>query len=489
MRKLATNRSKVLTTEQVEKLKYNAKGILANVRKTVLDRFPFLGTVAMGLDLVPVRDTEVTTMATDGQAIYCDIDFLSKLSNDDKMFIFCHEILHNIMLHPIRRGSRDPELFNLATDMEVNDILCADGLSVPKDAVLPNKFSFPIGKCSEEYYELLLNQQKLKQAKSSSSAKSGAGSFSGSGDGNDSSDSDNDNGSDESSESSSESTAAKSGKSKKPIHNPTGELSGQFDKHIFKDDPAPSEEDAISAEDSDIADSFGKVGHDPDYRPNVTESACERIRESAVMAATMMAQRGELPGHLQRLVKELLEPKLDWKEVLAKFVTKAGGDTKRTWNKCNRRFISSKTYLPSSYNDAMKVGVVLDTSGSVVQVAEKFLSEVNGIVSAFTGYSLDLVQCDTRVTSHMHFDEYEPLNLAEMEYDINGGGGTRLMPGLNWFKENDCDIDCIVVFTDCECEQMTPENAPEVPVLWISTNKGEHSNIQFGEIIDFDTAD
>ena len=489
MRKLATDRTKVLTEDQIEKLKYNARGILANARKTVLDRFPFVGTVAMGLDLVPVRDTEVTTMATDGAAIYCDIDFLSRLSNDDKIFILAHEVYHNVMLHPIRRGSRDPELFNISNDMEVNDILRADGLSVPKDAVLPDKFGFPTGKCSEEYYELLIQRQQLQQAKSSSSAKSGAGSFNGSGDGNDSSDGDNDNDSDESSESS----AAKSGKSKskvkKPVHNPNGELAGQFDKHIFKDDPAPSEDDALDPEDSDVADSFGKVGHDPDYRPNVTESACERIRESAVMAATMMAQRGELPGHLQRLVKELLEPKLDWKEVLAKFVTKAGGDTKRTWNKCNRRFVSQKTYLPSSYNDAMKVGVVLDTSGSVVQVADKFLSEVNGIVSAFTGYSLDLIQCDVRVTSHMHFDEYEPLNLAEMKYDINGGGGTRLMPGLKWFKENECDIDCIVVFTDCECEQMTPENAPEVPVLWISTKKGEHKNIQFGEIVDFDPAD
>lgn len=478
MRKLATDRTKVLTEDQVEKLKYNARGILANARKTVLDRFPFVGTIAMGLDLVPVRDTEVTTMATDGTAIYCDIDFLSRLSNDDKVFILAHEVYHNVMLHPIRRGSRDPELFNVANDMEVNDILRADGLSVPKDAVLPDKFGFPTGKCSEEYYELLLQRQQLQKAQSSSlSSKPGDGSIDGDGDDGD--------------DSNSESSAAKSGKSKskKSIHNPNGELSGQFDKHIFKDDPAPSEDDTLDPEDSDVADSFGKVGHDPDYRPNVTESACERIRESAVMAATMMAQRGDLPGHLQRLVKDLLEPKLDWKEVLAKFVTKAGGDTKRTWNKCNRRFVSQKTYLPSSYNDAMKIGVVLDTSGSVVQVAEKFLSEVNGIVSAFTGYSLDLIQCDTRVTSHMHFDEYEPLNLAEMEYDINGGGGTRLMPGLKWFKENNCDIDCIVVFTDCECEQMTPENAPEVPVLWISTRKGEHKNIQFGEIVDFDAVD
>ena len=51
------------------------------------------------------------------------------------------------------------------------------------------------------------------------------------------------------------------------------------------------------------------------------------------------------------------------------------------------------------------------------------------------------------------------------------------------------DIDCIVVFTDCECEEMTPDRAPEVPVLWISTKKGEHKNIQFGEVVDFDQAD
>lgn len=462
MRKLATDRSKTLTDTQVEKLKYNARGILANARKTVLDRFPFVGTVAMGLDLVPVRDCRVTTMATDGQAIYCDIDFLSRLSSDDKVFILAHEVYHNVLLHPIRRGNRDPEIFNLATDMEVNDILCVDGLSVPKDAVMPRKYGFSTGKCAEDYYELLLNHCQFRKSNTNSGSSNQAdGNMPGSG---------------------SSSGSSKSQTSAESSGNDTGELSGQFDKHIAKDDP--TEEKGPE----DQADGYGKVGYDADYRPNVTESACERIRESAVMAATMMAQRGTLPGHLQRLIKELLEPKLDWKEVLAKFVTKSGGDTKRTWNKCNRRFISSKTYLPSSYSDAMKVGVVLDTSGSVVQVSEKFLSEVNGIVSSFTGYSLDLVQCDTHVTSHMHFDEYEPLNLAEMNYDINGGGGTYLTPGLKWFEKNNCDVDCIVVFTDCECEDMDLENAPSVPVLWISTKKGEHKNIKFGEIVHFDDA-
>lgn len=435
MRKLAAASSKSLSPFQVEKLKYNAKGILIEVRKTLLSRFPFIGTIALSLELTPTRDANVTTMATDGKSVYCDIDFLSRLSDDEKLFILAHEVYHAVMLHSLRLGNRDRDLFNIATDIEVNSILAADGLQTPTHAVTAAKYGFPNGKCAEEYYEMLVQQDNACKPEQSCSS------------------------------------------------NQTGKLSGQFDKHIYDGDPMPDADS--SSEKGCQADRYGKVGHDPDFKPEVTKRACEHIREIAAATAIAMQLRGNLPGHLQQLMRELLEPKVDWKEVLAQFMTKSRGESARTWNTCNRRFISQGTYLPSSCGEGIRVGVVLDVSGSVISKADEFLSEVNSIASVFSDYSICLVQCDTEVKSAKMYNSDEPLDLTNLEYEICGGGGTRLMPGFKWLEDNCIDVDCIVVFTDCKCEQMKAEDAPEVPVLWISTEKGEHKNIGFGEVVHY----
>lgn len=447
MRKSATKGVKTLNEAQFEALKNNARGILTQTRKLMLDRFPFVGSIAMGLDLVPTRDCRNPTMCTDGTAIYSDIDFLSKLSNDDKIFVLAHEVYHNVMLHLIRCGSRNPELFNIATDMEVNDILREDGLSVPKFVILPDNFGFERGKNAEYYYERLIKSKaKVKDNKSNNIKQT----------------------------------------SKQSSNQNDDKLNGQFDKHCYSGDKQPE----FGPENT--TDRYGKVGYDSDYRPNVSKSAVERIRGAAIVAAQTIERqcgRGKLPGHLKRLINELLEPKINWREALAKFLTKANGDSIRTWNKCNRRFIGSKLYLPSSYSNAVRVGVVIDTSGSVMHLATKFMSEVNGIVSQFDDYSIDVVQCDTQVNKTDHYDQYNQFDSSNVNYEMHGGGGTILTPALKWFDEHAPDVDCIVVFTDTFCEDMNEKNKPNVPVLWLSTTKGPYPNIHFGDIVEFNVDD
>lgn len=435
MRKAIQKNAKHLTDKQIATLKENALGILSDVRKTVLNRFPFVGSIAMGLDLVPTRDSRISTMATDGTAIYCDIDFLSTLSNDDRIFILAHEVYHNVMLHSMRREHRDHELFNYCTDMEVNSILKADGLVVPKTAVMPSLYCLPDGKSAEEYYDMLVKRNEsnvlnlLKQI-----CKCGAD---------------------------------------------DGTLDGQFDIHICKGDEVPEDGDETKQ------DSYGLLGCDPDYRPNLTQSAVERVREAAVAAAQMIErQRGSLPDHQKRLINGLLEPKLDWRELLSKFVTKSEGEC-RTWNRCNRRFISSGTYLPSTEGDKLKIAVGIDTSGSVYSILEKFLAELKGIVSNFS-YELTVIQCDTEVKSADKYDTDNPLDLDNVKFKVHGGGGTMLHPIFDYINDKQIECDCCVVLTDGECETFTEADVQEFPVLWCVTKGGNKKTLGFGEVCDLD---
>ena len=153
-------------------LKKTASAILAKYRQNLINNHPFIGTIAMNLDLVPIRDARCSTAMTDGKSIYFDIDFLSKLNEKEGVFVLGHEVWHVVMMHFLRGKGFDPSIFNIACDMEVNQILENDGFIPPADVIFPNKqhsrvcqYDFPDGLNAEKYYELLLKDLEKSQNK------------------------------------------------------------------------------------------------------------------------------------------------------------------------------------------------------------------------------------------------------------------------------------------------------------------------------------
>ena len=452
--------SSKLSPEKLASLKENARGILAECRRCLMDRQPFVGGVAMSLDIVPTRDKRVPTACTDGKSIYFDIDFLSNLSVDERLFVIAHEIWHNVMLHFVRCESRDHNIFNIATDLEVNQLLVKDGLCIPKECLWPDQFGFKHDLNAEQYYELLLNQQN--KSKSGSNGKS---SPSASGSGNSQSNSNN-----------SESKLTSAGKPK-----------GQFDSHKYEGD------DAENDVGENCSDKWGEVGFDEDFKPETSEDEMRKnvaaVREAAVTAAqNYERQRGELPAHIKGIVQKLLKPEVSWKEVLAQFITRASGED-RTWRTPNRRFIHNGLYLPSTEGMKMKIAVGIDTSGSVMADLPKFLGELNSLVKSFGSYELHLIQCDARIQDYKLYTEEDPLDLEHEKFNVRGMGGTKLKPIFDYVELNQLDIDAAVIFTDGYCERFNTYDAPSYPVLWMVSKGGSKENLTFGEVHVFEKSE
>ena len=444
MRKLTDN-ARTVSEAKLKELKADAVRTLAETRRAMMQRQPFTGSVAMNLDIVPIRDLRCDTACTDGKSIFFDIDFLSGLNPEERLFVLAHEVWHNLMCHFARTENRDRGLMNIATDLEVNQILVKDGFCLPSLALMPDKFDLPPDLAAEQYYELLVQQGQQSQSDQQ----------------------------------------GQNGKS--------GSAGGQFDKHVYSNDDLTQPGQGQSKEEAkaklggqDVSDKYGKVEFDPDFRPGDPKAGVERVREAAVGAAQMVERtRGSLPAHIKGLVEALLKPEIDWREQLQQFVTRTCSGENRNWNPPNRRHVHSGIYLQSRKGEKIRVGVVLDTSGSVQSMIKKFLSELTGLITSFGKYSLHLVQCDAKVQDYKEYTEDDPLDVENTGFEAMGGGGTVLMPGINYFVENELDVDCIIVFTDTYCEDMLEENAPAVPVLWMSTVKGDHSNIHFGDIVEF----
>ena len=451
MRKIARAGAKEPDAAKLAELKENAKGILSELRRNMIYRYPFCGSVSMSMDLVPTHDIRLPTAATDGTSIYFDIDFLSSLKPDEQQFVFCHEVWHTIMLHLVRCEGRDPEIFNIATDIEVNQLLRKDGMVPAPGACLPEGFNVPPDLSAEEYYALLEKKLPKSEKKTLSVTDS--------------------------------SNASGNGRSKScpgnGSGNADGKLDGQFDVHIYEGDDLP--EDGFAG----LEDKYGKLGIDPDFCPKAERKTVEKIRETAISVAQQIERsQGTLPAHIQRIVGGLLEPEVKWQELLAKFITRAHlGDT-RVWTPPNRRHVYKKLYLQSRRGSKLKIAVGIDTSGSTAGDIPKFLAEVDSLARSFGQYEIHYVECDAEVGRYEIYDDSNPIDVTT-DFKVTGGGGTLLKPIFDKLEYEQAEVDCCVVFTDAYCEQFRPEDAPPYPVLWVVCKNGatDFSHLGFGEVL------
>ena len=449
---------KELTADEIKELKRNARGILSNIRQRMLCEWPFIGNIAMKLEIVPIRDIRCRTASTDGTHIFFDIEFLSELSEEERLFIFAHEVWHNVLLHFIRRQNRDISLFNIATDLEVNNLLKKEKMNGPSNVCWPKQFGVPENLSAEEYYDLLLDETKQKHVKSMRS-----------------------------SESSDRSSSSKNGKDSKNGNSSShGKLSGQFDKHEYSDGSSNGNDQINDVDDDDaLTDKYGKIGFDEDYNPGISSDAAERIREAAISSAQMYERsRGNLPEHISQIVSKLKKPEIRWQEVLAQFVSRCIGE-KRQWCPPNRRHIWHDVYLQSRHGERLKIAVGIDTSGSTQNDISKFLTELNSIVNSFGNYEIHLIQCDTEVEDYELYSNDNPLMLEHTQFKVSGGGGTILHPIFDYVSDNQFEIDAYVIFTDGYIEDFPKSDDPGKPTLWILTSDGNQNSIHFGEVLRF----
>ncbi len=127
---------------------------LTSARIGLLIKEPFFGNMATRMKLIE-SDEWLPTAATDGKNFYYNSDFIEKLSLGELEFLFAHEIMHAILDHIARIGSRDPRKSNRAMDYAVNQILVDNKIGTPITVVKPLQDDKYRGLTWEEIYDLL----------------------------------------------------------------------------------------------------------------------------------------------------------------------------------------------------------------------------------------------------------------------------------------------------------------------------------------------
>lgn len=203
--------------------------------------------------------------------------------------------------------------------------------------------------------------------------------------------------------------------------------------------------------DEDDSGNAGESNGDKDGkgRPRLSKAERQQIREEIkeAMIQAANASAGNTPGEIKRLIKELTEPKMNWRELLRQNIQSIIRND-YTFQRPSRKGWHTGAILPGmNFDETIDIAVGIDMSGSISdEMGKDFLSEIRGIMEEYKEFNVKLWSFDTKVYNEADFSSY---NLEEINsYELMGGGGTDFNANWKYMKDHDIMPKRFVMFTD-----------------------------------------
>jgi predicted metal-dependent peptidase len=187
-------------------------------------------------------------------------------------------------------------------------------------------------------------------------------------------------------------------------------------------------------------------GGRPQYSKEELKKIRDEIREASLTAA-QAAGAGNTPAEIQRLIRELTEPKMNWRQILRQQIQSTIRND-YTFARPSRKAWHTGAILPGmNFDETIDICVSIDMSGSISDAqAKDFLTEIKGIMDEYKDYNIKVWCFDTSVYNEQDFDGYGGNDITE--YEPMGGGGTEFMCNWDYMKEQDINPKKLIMFTD-----------------------------------------
>lgn len=395
------------------------------------------------LQLHMVETFQVPTMAVDRYwRCYWNPAFVEDLTIDQIAGVILHEMNHLLFQHHRRaptnlwQDQRRCFLWNIATDMAINEGLYHDGIRLPRGVVLPwasegdfNEYvELRINLTAEQYFLLLDRNYPQGGGLPRMGQWGGFGNGSGS-DG-----------------------------TRKPW-----------------EAPAPNPTDLLGG---------GSEGeNDPNIVPGIPEADSAAIVNRLAKEAAM---RGAGVGSAEwRKTCEVLVPKVDpftrLSRILARVMRKVVGQDYTSYERPNRRqhcSLSPDVVMPSRHGVAPRVAMFIDTSGSMSDrdTALALGTVKRGLMAFKAMDGLRVYTGDTEPKSQSFIADPSKIELI-------GGGGTHMGRMIDYVDQDD-DYDLIVILTD----GITPWDTERIPKASVMACITQHNSLNVFPVPKFITA-
>ena len=439
----------------------------------LLRKQPFFGSLVLRLPLRP--DPTRETLATDGHEIRYSPKWVA---NTDAHLIetaMARVVMACALKHHTRRGDRDPERWQMASQLVTHALIRDAGFALPPDAEAWDDLSV------EQAYDRLPTPEDGDTGDdgdpSPGAAAAGASAAQSSPGGGDD---DTDDPSDSAGDGDPQDQDAGSGDPDEGDgDSQTRDGNGQSEDGAS--DAPPSHDPSGTGE---VMDASTRGGDDSDAGETPVDVAAEEQAwdEAMHQALNIARAEGRVPGQVEETVKGAHAGTLDWRTLLRRYMTDAA-KSDYSWSLPNRRFIDSGLYLPSIRSEGMEtIAVIVDTSGSLpAATLAAFWAELREVAAEIRPERVVVLQVDAALQDTA---EYAPDDLPE-EIALKGRGGTDFRPGFEWLDEQGIQPAVCLYFTDMECSRY-PETEPGFDVVWVNWSRppGDWNREPWGERID-----
>lgn len=400
----------------MQKDKVETKLAAARTR-LILDK-PFIGALVLRMPLAAGDPSWCETTSTDAKKIYYNYEYINELRPAETQFALAKQALHCALSHFSRRNNRIKSRWDLACDYAVNPLLIEEGFTAPPGTMIEESFS---GMTAEEIYLCIQDKDESEDEPEP--------------DENDDSNSD----------------PSQSG------HNNESETSQGNDLSDTEDAPPDGSPEP------------------PPMSQQELDNLSTQWQQRVAGAAQQAQQADKLSATMARMIEIMLQPKLPWRSLLARFMVANARDDYNYSRPSSRR--GEPAIFPSLRSAQVNLVVALDVSGSIdEEEMNEFMTEVDAIKGQLRA-RITLLACDAELIegSPWIFESWDEFRLTT---SIKGGGGTDFTPVFNWIDQQDQSPELLVYFTDCEGK--FPAIPPSYPVIWLV--KG-NAKVPFGQRI------
>ena len=184
---------------------------------------------------------------------------------------------------------------------------------------------------------------------------------------------------------------------------------------------------------------------DADEQRELAQEIDQAIRQGAMTA-------GKVGSGGNRAIDQLLQPEVNWREVLREFITETcRGTDDSTWRQPSRRHMAMGILRPSGITERVgELVIAIDTSGSIgQQELTKCLSEIKGVCDTVKPESVRILYWDTKVCSEeVYGGTGTPLEQLTQTTKPQGGGGTNVQCVPDYIQEKNINAQAVIVLTD-----------------------------------------
>lgn len=237
-------------------------------------------------------------------------------------------------------------------------------------------------------------------------------------------------------------------------------LDQMIDEHMDGDGSGDGDEEK---------DGKGKGAQRPGQLTQEQRDQLKQDMKEAIINASQSAEPGTLPAGVERMIRELTDPVMPWREVLQSQLTSMI-KSDYSWLRPSRKGWHMDAVLPGPMpGEEIDVFVMIDMSGSISQKeGGLFISEVAGMMDMFDGYKIKVASFDTKV---YNMQEFNSDNMDSVDdYKLMGGGGTDFNCIFDFLKEECIEPQRLIVFTDGYGGNWGAENYCET--IWVIKDSG-----------------